>query len=120
MFGTYRVAVQHENLGYFAVVDVDVQLLASGGELVVEFAAPSEWQFGVQFGIAYACEKTLFAQRTPPGVRVRVTRVEGHAVDTTQVIAAYAAAHALCNALQVPPPPGLKLDQATGTVAFQK
>jgi len=47
-------------------------------------------------------------------------RLAGHIVDTTEAVVAYAAARAFFVAVNVAPPSGLRLDEATAEVVFPK
>jgi hypothetical protein len=74
------------------------------------------WRAGAEFGVAYAFERSGVRWR---GADVGV-RLAGHIVDTTEAVVAYAAARAFFAALNIAPPPGLRLDEATTEIAFPK
>lgn len=119
--GEYILAIQHGNWGYFGNVELEVELLSSGTG--VEISIPEEvlqWQAGIRFGITYAYEKCRSLGSPPRAVRVIVTRAQGHAVDTTEVVMAFSSAHALWKALNETPmwPPKLNIED--GTFTFPK
>jgi hypothetical protein len=120
--GTHKLAAQHDNYGYFAEVSVNVMLERGDAGLRVEFSegTGSAWRAGASFGLAYAFEKSPMAEVRGKRVVVRVTSIRGHAVDTTEVLIAYASAKAFWQAVGVSPPQEPVLDQAGGSVVFPK
>ena len=54
----------------------------------------------------------------PKGGRVRVLNIAGHEVDTNNVVIAFVAAQALCNALGIQPTKQPVFDRDTGTFSF--
>ncbi|MFZ4576122.1 MAG: hypothetical protein ACOYN0_17190, partial [Phycisphaerales bacterium] len=87
--GHHRLALQHAGWGYFAEVSLRVKVEPGPPGLTVVFddAADRDWRSGASFGIAYAFEKTALR---PQRVTVHVTAMEGHIVDTTEILVAYA------------------------------
>ena len=119
MQATHKLSVQHGKWGYFGIVQLDVDLNPNIRGVHIEFAvADPEWRAGVEFGITYAHEKVIGNQ--PPGANVRVLEARGHIVDSSQVLMAFVAANAFCKAIDVAPPPGLRLDEETGKFIFPK
>jgi hypothetical protein len=92
MDARYNISAQSGAWGYFA--DVHVLVAADPG------ASGSQLQGA--------------------GTRVLVLEFRGHIVDTTEVVAAFAAAHAFFKALGATPPNGFQLDAATGLFTFPK
>ena len=120
--GSYRVAVQHGKRAYFAVVALEVTVGVGAAETVrvANDSGEPTWKAGMRFGIAYAYERTLKRNWLPPGVEVRITEFRGHVVDTTEIVVAFAAAQAFYAALELPPPPELQFDPASGIFSFPK
>jgi hypothetical protein len=121
MQGSHEIAVQSGKWGYYAVVRLEIELEAGSRAVRIDFGPVGpDWRAGVQFGIAYAYEKTLAAQRPAPGAVVTVTEVKGHPVDTKEAVVALAAALAFCKAVGAAPPPGLRLQESAGEIVFPK
>jgi hypothetical protein len=121
MQGRHELAAQHGGWGYYGVVRLDVEVVSTFRGIRVEFTdGGADWKVGVEFGIAYAYEKSLGAQPNAPGATVRVLEFRGHDVDTTEVIAAFVAARAFFMAIRADPPAGLELKAPTGEVVFPK
>lgn len=121
MEAKYELAAQSGNWGYYAVVAMEVDVLEGGPSLEIAFVERiHDWRYGVQFGIAYAYEKTILAQPRSRGVKVRVVSVLGHPVDTTEAAVAFAAAHAFCRAIGVALPQPPRLSESTGEFIFPK
>ncbi|MBI5547147.1 MAG: hypothetical protein HY901_24975 [Deltaproteobacteria bacterium] len=117
--GEFSLALQEGSRGYYAFVRLEVLIERQGSGVVLEFAVPSEWRAGVEFGVRYAFERILDpAERGR--VLIRVTEIRGHAVDTTEVVAAYAAAFALWRAFGREPARLPSLDAAAGIFQFPK
>jgi hypothetical protein len=100
--GEYKVAKQSGQKGYFGRVVLDAQP-KDDGEITVEFDEhrANRWQSGVRFGIDYALEHISKRAVYPKGLKIRVTAIEGHDVDTTTSLIAYITAHAMFQALGV-------------------
>ena len=121
MEGMYRLAVQHGKWGYFGVVRLEVDLDSTFNGVRVEFVdAVTEWRAGVQFGIAYAYEKTAEARRGASGANVKVLEVRGHPVDTTEAVAAFVAANAFFVSVGARLPSGFRLADDTGQIIFSR
>ena len=116
MEGSHRVAVQHDQKGYFAEVALRIEPRSERG-LQVHIADHSEWSAGVLFGIAWAYERAVHPKS---GMTVTVASVRGHVVDTTEVVTAFAAANAFYAAIGKPAPEQLRFDPATGVFTFPK
>jgi len=115
--GSHILARRDGNHGYYASVVLEVEVSGKRGEHSIEFAEEvGAYRAGLSFGIAYAHEKSALEQ----GIRVRVLELRGHVVDTTEVVVAYAAAHALWDALGVTPPRELVLDARAAEFTFPK
>jgi len=102
--GECKVAQQLGRKGYFGRVVLEA-LPNEDGEVTVEFDKDraTEWQSGARFGIDYALEHVSKRTVYPKGLKVRVTTIEGHDVDTTSSLIAYIAARAMFQALGVEP-----------------
>ena len=61
----------------------------------------AEWRIGAHFGIDYVLERIPRRKLFPKGATIHVESIQGHAVDTTNVVIAYAAANALLHALDL-------------------
>lgn len=121
MEGRHELAVQHGDWGYYGVVHLEVEIDSGFQGVRVQFVQEKpDWRAGIEFGIAYAYEKTLGAQPRAPGASVTVVEVRGHDVDTTQTVAAFVAARAFLKAVRADTPAGLELKEATGQFVFPK
>ena len=58
-------------------------------------------RFGAHFGIDYVLERIPKRKLFPKGATIHVESIQGHAVDTTNLVIAYAAANALLHALDL-------------------
>jgi hypothetical protein len=121
MNGRFELALQSGNWGYFGSVTVDVEIIPGSRGLAVDYSGiDNQWRSGLGFGLAYAYEKSVATMRGVPGARARVVEARGHIVDTTETVMAFVAAQAFFHAVEMPPPPGLGLDQAVGQFHFPK
>jgi hypothetical protein len=119
--GSFRLAAQHENWGYFGYVEMELDVLGPGDDVSV--AIPEEvksWRAGLQFGILYAYERSALLRPERRDVRVRVIQAIGHAVDTTEVVMAFVSAQAFWRALDESPPCGFSLDASRAMFTFPK
>lgn len=111
--GTHTLAVQSGTAGFFACVSVRLEMVEGGDERLEIMQAPdlpSEWQTAAAFGIAYAREHLPRSQKFGRSFVVTVLEIRGHAVDTTLVAVAFAAAHAFWKAAGCQVPAGFDLD----------
>jgi hypothetical protein len=121
MRGRHEIRLQQGGFGYFARVGVEVEWTVSPPELAIELAVnPESWEPGLRFGIAYAFEHTVQGVLPLQGLSVRVTEFGGYAVDTKQIVVAFAAMNAVWNALDYPPTRAPQLDAQTGLFTFPK
>jgi hypothetical protein len=119
MEGAYELAVQHEQMGYYAVVRLEVKLVSFFQGARVTFADPATpWKAAAEFGVGYAYERTHRAGPKTLGAEVRVREIVWQPVDTTELLVAFAAAQAFCRAVGKAPPPTMRLEPATGAVVF--
>ena len=118
---TYRIAHQDGKWGYFCEVTLVVELTPNVAGVRCGFVdTVCQWRDGVRFGIAYAQEKAFGMSPGLVGTQVTVTEVQGHDVDTTEVVAAYVAAHAFWKAVGVNPPRAFELQPGVGLFVFPK
>ena len=111
--GKARVAQASGGYGYFAEVELEVELGGQG--LRLDFGpGATEWQEGARFGVAYALEHKGQSREDRRGARVRVLQIRGHAIDTTSMVVAYAAMLALWDALGESPARAPRIEGATG------
>ena len=120
--GECKVAKQSGQKGYFGRVVLEAQP-KDDGEITIEFDEhrANRWQSGARFGIDYASEHVSKRAVYPKGLKIRVTTIEGHDVDTTTSLIAYITAHAMFQALGVEDAgkmPSVNFD--TGLVEFAK
>lgn len=120
--GEFRLATQSGPKGYFGKVSLDIEPTEIDGDVVIDFddQRARSWQSGVRFGIEYALEHIPKRKYFPKGLRVHVNSIEGHEVDTTNVVIAYVTANALFEALNVAPKHRPNLDPDQGLVVFPK
>src|SRR5260370_37935904 len=101
--GEFSLATQVGSKGYFGKVALEVEHEDPSGTGKVEFDQPGaqNWQSGARFGIDHVLEnipkKTVF----PKGGKIIVHSIQGHPVDTNNVVIAYVAAYALLSALEI-------------------
>jgi hypothetical protein len=71
------------------------------GVVSIDFDAANarDWQTGARFGIDYVLEHIPKKKLFPKGARIHVDSIQGHVVDTTSAVIAFAAANALLSAL---------------------
>ena len=101
--GAFRLAVQHEQWGYHGEIELEVEVLDEGDE--IEISIPEdlrEWSRGISFGIAYAYDKSTTLSRRAAHVRVIDVRFHNKR-DTSEMVMAYVAAHAVWKALNEAP-----------------
>lgn len=105
--GEYQLAIQKGDIGYFSKVSLEVNFTDKENsvevifdEIVFDEVIEKPWKTAVQFGIEYAYEKL---QNNEKGIKVNVTEIRGHLVDTTQITIAFSAMYALWNALDFVP-----------------
>jgi hypothetical protein len=120
--GENKLATQVGAKGYFGKVTVEAKTVDGDGEVTVDFAEaiPEQWKSGASFGIQYVLEHVTKRKLFPKGGIVRVLFIEGHEVDTNNVVIAFVAAHALYNALGVQPTKQPEFDASKGTFTFPK
>jgi hypothetical protein len=118
MEGTFSLAVQEGRRACYAKVTLRVERDARGSGVELDFGPADGWKAGLQFGVAWAHERTS----TPEGshATVQVTHFRGYLVDTTEIVVAYVAAQAFYAAIGQPPPADLHFDVATGRFTFPK
>jgi len=122
--GEYRLAKQQGKWGYFGEVALQVETNGGSGAIEVDFDAnqAQEWQAGARFGIDYVLEHLPIRKLFPQGARIHVESINGHLVDTTNTVIAYAAANALLRALEIEMPEAKKpnFDAEKGLFVFPK
>lgn len=120
--GKHRVAVQSGSRGYFGEVVVEVERYGNEGTVEINFDAvyATRWQAGARFGIEYVLERVSRRKLFPDGGRIYVSRIEGHLVDTNNVVIAYVAALAIIDALGIDAREVPELDAEKGLVIFPK
>jgi len=122
--GQFKLAVQREQIAYFGVISIDVDL-SDDGELTIthKYDDVLQWMDSIRFGFVYAREKlqSLGVVSTDGGLRIKIIDARwAPAIDTTQVIMAYVAAQALFDCFEVAPTPYLSFDDSTGVFGFHK
>jgi hypothetical protein len=100
--GNFEVREQVGPKGYFGRVSLQAEpeAPASGYEIAFDEKHAQRWQTGARFGIEYVLEHIPKKKLFPNGIRILVSCIDGHEVDTTNSIIAYVAANALMEALQ--------------------
>ena len=99
--GECKVAKQSGQKGYFGrVVSTPSQRTTARSPSNSTNIAPIVGSRG-SIGIDYALEHISRRAVYPKGLRIRVTAIEGHDVDTTTSLIAYITAHAMFQALGV-------------------
>jgi hypothetical protein len=118
MEGEYKLAVQKAQAAYYAMVRLEVKPVSFFHGARVTFVDPATpWKAAVEFGVAYAYGHAHMDLKTS-GAEVRVRDISWMPTDTTELLVAFAAAHAFCRAIGRTPPATLRLDAATGEVVF--
>lgn len=116
--GIFNTAIQKNDWAYFCKVEIEVETNNVNG-LKIEFNTnESKWHAGVTFGLSYIHEKYLDAKYK--GIYISVKEIQGHIVDTTESVAAYTAAGALLNALNIDSPQSLNIIAEEGIITFPK
>ncbi len=122
--GDFELREQVGPKGYFGRVVLEAEPQENGDDFCIEFDArhAGRWQSGANFGIEYVLEHIPKRKLFPNGLRILVTAIEGHEVDTTNSVIALVAANALMNALRetVTLKKRLSLDAIGGLIAFPK
>ena len=92
--GEDKLVAQVGSKGYFGKVTIEAEPAETDGKVVVDFAPtiPEEWQSGAAFGIQYVLDHIAKRKLFPKGGRIRVLFLEGHDVDTNNVVIAFVAA----------------------------
>jgi hypothetical protein len=101
--GEYTLATQLGKRGFFGKVVLSVDANGGTGTIRVDFdpERAAEWQIGAHFGIDYILERIPQRKLFPKGATIHVESIQGHTVDTTNLVIAYAAANALLHALDL-------------------
>lgn len=121
MTGSYSLTQQVGSKGYFAKMSVAVESTDSiACEVEFSEAALCEWTAGAAFGITHAWEIYLLSNPPKKGLKVKVLEIEGHFIDTTNLVVAYAGAMAVWAALGWHPTKPLSFDPKTGFFGFWK
>jgi hypothetical protein len=96
--GIYKLALQGGDWGYFAEIEIKVTIDNTLDVLEIDIGEECEdyWKSAVIFGITYAWEKL---QSELTGCRVKIGKVRGFEVDTTQIVMAYCAMNAFWEAV---------------------
>jgi hypothetical protein len=123
--GEFTLATQAGNKGYFGKVAIEVEAAHDiTGKVEVDFDAEHarRWQIGARFGIQSVLDHVPRKRTFPTGARIHVTSIQGHEVDTNEVVIAFAAANALLRALEIGPSEIRKpdLDTEQGLFVFPK
>ena len=120
--GEFRIADQIGSKGYYGQVTLETETTEVGGDVAISFDPPStsRWMNGARFGIDYVLDHIPKRKYFPSGGKVHVLCIEGHEVDTNNVVIAYVAARALCRALGVELTKQPTFDAASGTFNFPK
>lgn len=120
--GEEKLAIQVGQKGYFGKVVVEVEFAdREDNEVIVKFEGtlPLRWRSGALFGVHCVLEhvkQKLF----PKGGYIRILCIDGKEVDTSNVVIAFVAAHALYKALDIQPVKPPVFDQEAGTFIFPK
>ena len=120
--GSYKLAMQSGQRGYYGEVDLAVEATDRSGEVQVEFSerCAKDWRAGASFGVDYILDQLPLYKLYPAGATVRIDRIQGHPVDTNSVVIAYVAAEAMMSALGIEARKRPSFDGATGLFTFPK
>jgi hypothetical protein len=121
--GSYKLALQHGQQGYYAHVTLQVEKsnnLTSQGWVRFEPSVNQEWQMAAHFGIEYAWEHIRKHFAASESIKVIVQEIHGMEVDTTIMCVAYAAALAVFNACNIEPAQKPILDEGRGIFLFPR
>jgi hypothetical protein len=120
--GDFKIAKQVGQRGFFGRVSLDVEPAEGGHSVQIDFdERASRWQNGVRFAVDYVFEHSPARKSFPHGVRIHVSCIEGHEVDTDTSLIAYVTANALLQALGIDDPKKKPhLDEDRGLVVFPK
>ena len=89
---------QEGQIGYYATVILHVER-QSIMEIQYGDSCDPSWESAARFGVSYALGQ-LAKTEGDVAFRIVIEKVLGHEIDTTDVIVAYAAAHALWDAIE--------------------
>jgi hypothetical protein len=111
--GEYTLAAQVGSKGYYGKVALEIEPEEPSGTVTVEFdeAGVQKWRSGARFGIDYVLEHIPSKKVFPKGARITVHAIQGHEVDTNNVVIAFATANALLSALDIPFPRKPEMDK---------
>jgi hypothetical protein len=120
--GEYKLATQSGNKAYYGIVALNVEPDEQAGRIQIDFDGKLavNWQTGARFGIEYVLEHVARRKLFPHGVKIKVDRIQGHEVDTTNTVIAYTAAIALLRALGLEDSLKPDLDPEKGLFVFTK
>ena len=121
-YGEFKLVDQLGEKGYFGKVSLEVEAMENKGAITVNFDERNAagWQSGAAFGIEYVLEHVAKHELFPHGGRVRVSSIQGHPVDTNNVVIAYVTAMALLKALGVEPFKRPDFNRESGLFVFPK
>jgi hypothetical protein len=119
--GEYTLATQVGGKGYYGKVALEYEPEGPSGTVTIEFdkSAAQKWTSGARFGIDYVLEQ-LPRKAFPNGARILVQSIQGHEVDTNNVVIAFATANALLSALELPVLKKPDFDKEKGLFLFPK
>jgi hypothetical protein len=121
MIGLYRLAQQRIDVGYFAEVELVVELGEPGSGLQLgTLGVEPRWAPAIAFGVSYAYERFLRAAPAAQVAHVRLQRFHSNPVDTTQIVAGFVAAWAFWNAVRFVPDPAPRIDFDKRELVFPK
>lgn len=115
------LAQQIGSKGYFGKIRLAVEPVNSM-TITVAFDETycQDWRIGTEFGIVYGWELYRRSQPVMKGLRVQVVEICGKPADTTNLVVAFVAAHALWDALEWAPPKAPVFDPKGGCFTFSK
>jgi hypothetical protein len=122
MTGTFKVAEQRGEIGYFGKVDLEVEPNDNIKGCEITFQEPSanngQWRDAVRFGIEYGYSRIPKSELHSKGHRITVRRVQGQQFDTDSLIIAYTAVRALFHAFGVSETDVVCFDVDGGKIVF--
>lgn len=119
--GEFTLIQQLGSKGYYGKVRLAVDPVDTLS-VVIDFdeACGHDWHTGAQFGVIYGWELYRRSQPLMKGLKVRVLEITGKPADTTNLVIAFVASHALWKALEWSPLKPPTFDPKSGCFTFSK
>ena len=118
--GSYTLRQQVAERGAFASVTLDVRDCDPPTRVVIapDGNVPEHYIHSANTGVQFALTQLILEHQEPPSLEISIKEIIGTAADTLEMMIVYAAANALCDALNVSLYRPVEIDIAKGVITF--